>query len=179
MEGSEILIMVMSMLTSVLLGAFGMLLFGGKTAMNYLIVKASRGNKVLLMAKTKFGWRSFTAKKDTNTLTWKFDKKKLITNIEDDDVSRYMRIDLVFVDADKPARAIKLKEGSLYPDDFDPETFNNILIRALTRPNADGNDDLKKMLMGLLILGVLILIGVISVYMKLGDLAPVVASAVI
>ena len=179
MEGTDVLIMVFSMLLSALLGAFGMLLFGGKTAMNYLIVKASRGRKVLLMAKTTFGWRSFVAKKDSNTLNWKYDKKKQKTTIEDGDITRYMRIDMVFVDADKSARAIKLKDGNLYPDDFDPQTFNHILIRALTRPNADGNDDLKKMLMGLLILGVLILIGVISVYMKVSDLAPAVASAVI
>jgi len=179
MEMNEILIMVVSMLLSALLGGFGMLLFGGKTAMNYLIVKASRGSKVLLMAKTTFGWQSFVAKKENNTLIWKYDKKKLITTIEDGDLSRYMRIDMIFVDADKPARAIQLKNGSLYPDDFDPDTFNNILIRALTRPNADGNDKIEKMLLGLIILGVLILIGVVSVYIKLGDLVPVVASAVI
>jgi len=179
MEMSDILIMLFSMLLSFVLGAFGMLLFGGKTAMNYLIVKASRGKKVLLMAKTTFGWRSFVAKKENNALIWKYDKKKQTTIIEDGDLSRYMRIDMIFVDADKSARAIQLKDGSLYPDDFDPETFNNILIRALTRPNADGNDKIEKMLLGLLILGVLILIGVVVVYMKLGDLVPQVASAVI
>jgi len=179
MEMNEILIMVVSMLLSALFGGFGMLLFGGKTALNYLIVKSSRGNKVLLMAKTSFGWQSYVAKKKENTLIWTYDKKPVTTTIEDGDLSRYVRLDMVFVDADKPARAIKLKEGNLYPDDFDPETFNNILIRALTRPSADGNDKVEKMLLGLIILSVLILIAVVSVYLKISDLAPVVASAVI
>ena len=179
MEGSDMMIMIFSMATSFLLGAIGMLVFGGRTAMNYLLVKASRGRKVLLMAKTKFGWRSFVAKKKENTLSWKYDKKRVVTNIEDGEITRYMRVDMIFVDADKPARAIKLKEGNLYPDDFDPETFNNILIRALTRPNPDGNDDLKKLIIVSIVLGVLILIGVIAVYMAVGDLAPEVASAVI
>jgi len=179
MEMTDILIMVFSMLLSFLLGAFGMLLFGGKTAMNYLIVKASRGNKVLLMAKTRFGWRSFVAKKSEGSLVWKYDGKKQITIIDEGDVTRYMRLDMIFVDADKSGRAIKLKDGSLYPDDFDPETFNNLLIRALTRPNPDGADELKKLLMVVLILGVLVLIGVVAVYVKLGDLVPAVASAVI
>jgi len=118
MEMTDILIMVFSMLLSFLLGAFGMLLFGGKTAMNYLIVKASRGNKVLLMAKTRFGWRSFVAKKSEGSLVWKYDGKKQITIIDEGDVTRYMRLDMIFVDADKSGRAIKLKDGSLYPDDF-------------------------------------------------------------
>jgi len=58
-------------------------------------------------------------------------------------------------------------------------TFNNLLIRALTRPNPDGADELKKLLIVVLILGVLVLIGVVAVYVKLGDLVPAVASAVI
>jgi flagellar basal body-associated protein FliL len=179
MEGSDILIMVFSMVTSALLGAFGMLLFGGKTALNYLRVKAMRGRGVLLMAKTKFGWRSFVAKKKENTLKWRYDGKKVVTNIDDGDLTRYMRIDMIFVDADLPARAIRLKDGSLYPDDFDPETFNNILVRALTRPNADGSDDLKKLLTILLILGVITVFALLMIYFKLGDLAPQVAAAVI
>ena len=148
-----------------------MLLFGGKTALNYLIVKASRGRKVLLMARTPFGWRSFTAKKDQNTLLWKYDKKKVTTTVgTEHDVARYLRIDLCFVDAEKPARTIGLKDGSFYPDDFDPQTFNNILIRALTRPNADGSDELKKMLTVVLVFLILVGFGVLMIYLKMSEL---------
>jgi len=179
MNGTGGLIMVFSMLLSALIGSFGILLFGGKTSMNYLKVKVSRGRKVLLIARTKFGWRTFVAKKQENTLEWKYDKKPQKTTIQEGDVTRYMRIDAVFVDADKSGSAIKIKDDTLYPSDFDPETFNNLLIRALTRPSPDGADELKKLILIAVVLGVLILIGVIAVYVKLGDLAPVVASAVI
>jgi len=180
MEGTDIMIMIFSMLTSFLMGGIAMLFFGGRTALNYLIVKASRGRKVLIMGKTKFGWRSFVSKKDAKTCVWKYDGKPIITDITaENSVTRYMRLDMVFVDCDKPTVAITLKDGALYPEDFDPETFNNLLIRALTRPNPDGADELKKLVLIAVVLGVLILIGVIAVYIKLGDLAPVVASAVI
>ena len=170
MEGGDIFIMIFSMITSFLLGGVGMLLFGGRTALNYLLVKVSRGRKVLVFAKTRFGWRTFVAKKDQNTLKWKYDKKPVVTDIEDGDIVRYMRQDSVFVDADKPAKAIKLKEGSFYPDDFDPETFNNMLIRALTRPNVDGIDDLKKMLTAVLVVLLLVGFGVLMIYLKVSEL---------
>ena len=179
MEMIDILIMVFSMLLSFMLGTVAMLFFGGRTALNYLIVKVSRGKKVLLFAKTKFGWRTLVAKKKENTLIWKFDKSPKITNVVDGDISRYMRLDMIFVDADKPASCIKLKEGALYPEDFDPETYSHLLVRALTRPNPDGVDELKKYIVGVLFIVLIILFAVIGLYMKLGDLAPVVASTVI
>lgn len=171
MEGGDVFVIILSMLTSFVLGMIGTLFFGGRTALNYLVVKASRGKRVLLMAKTSLGWRSFTAKKVQNTLTWKYDNKKQTTSISNIlDITRYLRIDMAFVDADKPSRTISLKDGSLYPADFDPQTFNNILIRALTRPNPDGTDDIKKMLTIALILLAIVGFGVLMIYLKVSDL---------
>ena len=180
MEGSDIWVMIFAMLTSFLLGMIGMALIGGKTILNYLRVKAMRGRGMLIFVKTSFGWKSVVGKKSENTLKWKNDKVKQTTDIKDVAcLSRYARVDCVFVDSKKPSVAIKLKDDSLYPDDFDPEVFNNLLIRAETRPNADGNDDVKKMIMIAIILGVLILIGVVAVYMKLSDIVPQVVGGVI
>lgn len=180
MEGSDIWVMIFSMLTSFLLGMIGMALIGGKTILNYLRVKAMRGRGMLVFVKTSFGWKSVVGKKSENTVKWKNDKIKQTTDVKDPScLGRYARVDCIFVDSKKPTVAIKLKDDSMYPDDFDPEVFNNLLIRAETRPNPDGADDLKKMIMIGIILGVLILIGVVAVYMKLSDIAPQVASAVI
>jgi len=170
MEMNDIFIMIFSMLLSFLMGAVGMLFFGGRTALNYLKVKVSRGRKVLIFAKTRFGWRSFVAKKKETTLKWKYDGTKLTTDIAEGSISRYLRLDMVFVDADKPARTISLKDGELYPVDFDPVVFNNLLIRAQTRPNVDGADELKKILMGILVLLLVVGFGVLMIYFKLSDL---------
>lgn len=161
---------ILSILVSFVLGSVAILFFGGRTALNYMVVKASRGRKVLVFAKTKFGWRTFTAKKKENTLKWKYDKQERITNIEDGDLTRYMRIDMIFVDADRPLQAIKLKEGQLFPDGFDPETFNNLLVRLATRPTEEGFEDIKKLLKIAVGGIVLLLFGVVMVYMKLNEL---------
>lgn len=170
MNFNDIIIMVGAMLLSFLLGGVAMLFFGGRTALNYILVKASRGKKVLLFARTSFGWRSYVATKDANTLLWTYDKVQLITTIASiDDVSRYLRVDMAFVDANLPAVTISLKDGSFYPADFDPQTFNNLLIRAGTRPAIDGNDGIKKLLIGILLLLVVVGFGVVMIYVKLGD----------
>jgi len=180
MDGSDIFIMIFSMLTSALLGGFGMMLIGGKTIFNYMKVKAMRGRGLLIFVKTSFGWKSVVGKKKENTVVWKADKVKYITTIEDVDcLGRYARVDCIFVELKKPTVAIKLKDGSLYPDDFDPEVYNNLLIRAETRPNADGSDDLKKLITVVLVLLVVVIIGLFVVYGKISDIAPQVASAVI
>jgi hypothetical protein len=170
MEGSDILVMIISMVVSFLAGTIAMMFFGGRTALNYLLVKISKGRKVLVFAKTSFGWRTFVAKKKENTLVWKYDKVPLTTTIVNGDIVPYMRQQSVFIDADKPANAIKLKEGVLYPEDFDPQTFNNLLIRAHTRPNVEGTDDLKKLLMGVLVLTLLVGFGVLMIYFQLSEL---------
>jgi len=170
MNGSEVFTVIGSMFLSFLLGFVGMMLIGGKMSLNYLLVKMSRGRKVLIFGKTNFGWKSFVAKKENNSVKWKYDGKKITTYISSVDVSRFLRIDMVFVDADKPAGAITLKENEMYPTDFDPAVFNNILIRAVTRPTADADDIIKKLMFGALILLVLIGLGVVLIYSKLGEL---------
>jgi hypothetical protein len=62
----------------------------------------------------------------------------------------------------------------LYPQDFDPETFNNILVRAITRPNFDGNKELKKMVFVILILLILVVFGVLFTYLKASEILKIV-----
>jgi hypothetical protein len=170
METGDILVMIGSMLVSFILGFIGVLFIAGKTTLNYLKVKLGRGKKILIFARTEFGWRSIVGKKKKNTVEWKYDGQKNITTIEEGDIGRYMRQDALFVPADKPAKAYKVSEGRFYPEDFDPEVFNNLLIRALTRPSVDGTDDLKKLIVGCLILLVLIGLGMIILFMRVSEL---------
>lgn len=171
MEGKEILSIVLSIVMSFFAGAISALFFGGKTALNYMLVKASRGRKILLIAKTRFGWKTFVASKNEETLRWKYDKKKKITVCDDEDIVKYMRVECAFVDADKPLKTIKLSKGQLFPDDFDPEVFNNLLIRAMTRPTTDGFDEIKKLLQIILVVVVLLGLGMLFLFMKVKDLS--------
>ena len=75
MNGSEVFTVIGSMFLSFLLGFVGMMLIGGKMSLNYLLVKMSRGRKVLIFGKTNFGWKSFVAKKENNSVKWKYDGK--------------------------------------------------------------------------------------------------------
>lgn len=180
MNGGEIFSILISILLAFIFGALAMLFVGGKTALNYWIVKISRGKKALIFGKTKFGWRSFVGKKKEKTLEWTFDKTPISTAIDDDsDVRRYMRLDMVFVDTDEPNVPLKLKQGVLYPDDFDPVVFKNILIRAQTRPTLEGFDNLKKLLVAVLIVVVLVGLGVVMIYIKLNELTGGAAGGVI
>ena len=166
MISSDIYIMFGMSFIFFICGVVASLFMGGRTALNYLIVKMSRGKKVLVFAKNSYGWKSYTAKKEQSLIKWKYDKQEISTTIEDDSVSKYMVVDSVFINTTNITSTLKLKQGELMPTDFDMQTFNHILIRALTKPNADGTEDLKKMLM-LIILGVvLILLICIATYFK-------------
>ena len=123
---SSVIVVLGSMFVSFLVGMIGVMFFGGRTTLNYLLVKISRGKKVLLMTNTTFGWRSFVAKKDQNTLIWKYDNKKTITSVVKNSFTRYMGVGLCFVDADNSSQTLKIEEGRIAPDNFDAETFNNI-----------------------------------------------------
>lgn len=171
MEGMDILIMIVSMFSSFVLGVIGMLFFANRTVFHYLRVKMSRGHRILIFGKTGFGWETYVAKKVESTLEWKLNKSSIKTNIVDGSVTRYGRVDAVFVDTKSHASTIGLKDGGLYPNDFDPVVFDNILIRALTRPSVDGTDDLKKLLVIVLIIVLLSAFGVLFTFLKVSELA--------
>lgn len=159
------------MLIFFLAGFIASLFIGGRTALNYWLVKISRGKKVLIFLKTKYGWESKVAKKEQDSITWKYLKEPQSSTIEVDSVYSYMRLDCVFIDADNPNVLIKLKDGAFFPDDFDYKTYNNILTRAITKPNTEQEEDIKKLIIGILIIGVLCLLGIIQIYMKVSMFA--------
>lgn len=164
---SEVLIILVTMLVSFVLGAVGMLMFGGRMTLNYIQVKLSRGKKVLLFVRTPFGWRNFVAKKQQHTLLWKYDSKDMTTDIKSSGVSRFLGVSFVFVDSLKPVVAIELKEGSLYPADFDAEVFNNILIRALTRPEGKVDKMLKNLIIMCVFISIITMIMCIVILTKI------------
>lgn len=161
------------------MGAVGMLLIGSKTSLNYLKVKISRGKRVLVFVKTKFSWVSVVAVKKDSTLIWKYDKSPYTTTIEDGNIQKYHLVECCYVDLDKPTISMSIKEGSLYPSDFDPVTFNNLLIRALTRPNFDGTEQLKKMIFLAIIFSLLSLVGIFYTYLAVKGISCGVVGGVI
>jgi len=167
---NEIITVIGSMVVSMLMGAVFMLLIGSKTTLLYLRAKTSRGKKVLLFLKTPFGWIPKLASKKENTLFWKHDKQKYISTVEDEaSLTRYGRVDSAYINLKFPTVCLKLGDGKLYPDDFDPQTYNNLLVRAATKPSIT-DDNIKKLVQVILILLVVIGIGVIVVYGKMGVL---------
>jgi hypothetical protein len=170
MNGGEVFSIILSIFLAFVFGAVAMLFVGGRTALNYWIVKISRGGKVLIFGKTKFGWRSFVGKKLEGTVTWKFDKSPIVTTVSESDVRRYMRLDMIFVDTDNPTSTLKVQEGKMYPEDFDPVVYSNLLTRALTKIDLQGIDNLKKIMIAILFIVVLIGLGVVLIYVKLNEL---------
>ena len=168
---NEIIIIMLSMVASMILGAFFALMMGGSTSFKYLRVKSSRGKKVLLFLHTAFGWVPVVATKEENTLYWKYDKKKYITDISDENsLTRYLRVDAAYTILDYPTVALKVNKGALHPENFDPQTFNNLLVRAATRPSATGADDIKKMVQIVLVLVVIVGLACMIIYGKVAAL---------
>jgi len=166
---NDVIAIMLSMVVAMLSGALFMLLVGGSFTIKYLRVKTSRGKRVLLFLKTPFGWVAKIASKKENTLYWEHDKIKYITHVEDEhSITRYSRVDAAYCDLNKPTVALKLGKGQFYPPDFDQQTFNNLLIRAATKPQATGTDDLKKLVQVLLIIVIILGIGMMLIYGKLG-----------
>ena len=168
---NDVIVIMATMLISFLLGGIAILFFGGKMTLTYMMVKFSRGKKVLLMTKTVFGWRYFAAKKDQHNLLWNFDKKPIITDIKESGVNRFGGVPFVFVDSLHPTQVIEFKEGSMFPADFDPAVFNNILIRALTRPEGKIDKMLKQMIAICIVLSLISMIVGFVVMSKVSALA--------
>lgn len=177
---NEIITIILAIVGAGLIGFIGALMIGTKTTLNYLKVKISRGKKVLVFLRTPFGWTTLPAVKDENTLKWTHDKKPYITQIDNDkDISKYILVNSAFIDLKTPTEVLKSEEGKIYPKDFDAQTYNNILIRAITRPNFDSTNELKKMIMVTLIIAVLTALGVLMTYVKLNDIVKAMAGGVI
>lgn len=194
MSTGDVLVMIGSMLAAFVLGLVAMLFMAGRTTLNYLRVKMSRGKRILVFGRTPFGWRSFVGKKVQETVEWFYDGTKLITSIgkavvskgttvevdgvetsvepeteEFGVVGRYMRQDAIFVDTRTPTIPLVVRSKGIYPEDFDAETFNNLLVRAQTKPSTDGAEELKKLLRVMLVGLVLIGFGVLALYLKVSN----------
>jgi len=167
----EIFTIVLSILSAFVLGIIAMMFVGGRIVLSYLKVKASRGKKILLFVKTRFGWQHTTAIMREQYIVWKKDKITRTSVVPEDSVSRFLRVDCLFLHEDDPLRTIGLAKGSFYPADFDPEVYNNILLRAQTAPDSEGTDDIKKLIVATLFLSGLALLFVVIMFFKVSQLS--------
>lgn len=166
----EVFIIIGSMLMAFLLGAVGVFMLGSKTTWNYFKVKVSRGKKILLFVKTNFGWKSEVGSINNNLILWKHHKKDFTTTVaEEKSISRFGAVNCAYIHLEQPTTTVSLNKSENYPADFDFETFNNILIRALTQPNTLINDKLLLRVTISLILNIVIAFGIILIYLKLGE----------
>jgi hypothetical protein len=170
----EFWIIFSSILLAFILGAVGILLIGSNLSLNYLIVKISRGKKILIFLKTRFGWVSKVGTKQETLIIWKNDKIEYKSNVANSkDIQRYGYIDSCYIDLDNPTTLLSVNE-EIKEKAFDMETYNNILQRALTRPSLNETEKLQKMVLLLLVLVAVILLGVLIIYGKVATIETIV-----
>lgn len=167
---NEILIIILSMLASFIVGVVGVFMLGNSTTWNYFKVKISKGKKVLVFLKTKFGWKTHTATKVENYLVWKYDKiHRLTTIMNDDEIHKYGVVDFVFIDLENDKICLKSNTETIYPPDFDSKVYGNLLERAITSPHLDDNTLNKFLIVVIVLVVIAILFGVLN-YAKMGEI---------
>ena len=176
----EIISVLSSVLGAFIIGAVGVLLLGSKTTLNFILVKISRGKKILVFARSSFGWVTEVALKSENMVKWKHHKLEYITEIKDDkDVTRYGTVDCCYVDLKLPTQTITIKDGAMYPTDFDPQVYNNLLNRAITMPRFDTSEKMKNLIMINIVIGIITIFFIVMTYVKLNNIVKLVSGGVI
>jgi len=172
---TEVITIIGAMIAAFFMGAIGMAFLGSKTTLNYFLAKASRGKKAIMFIKTPFGWITEVATKDGDVLKWKHLKIPYTTSLKTGEVmQRYGTVDCAYVDIEKSTETIKFAEGKMFPADFDPKVYNNLLIRAITRPNFDGQKDLEKKVLIVLVFALITMIFSLLIYLNTKDILTVV-----
>ena len=188
-----------SILVSFFVGAGVLLLVAGRLLLNYLIVKASRGRKVLLFVDTPFGRRTSVGKIEGDvtegTISWDYHGSKKLTEIkgrnagvdvvEDDgsklhfdasNVGRFFGVFFVALNVEAPFKPYNLSVlGEIPHSVIDLVTFQNLLDRSMTRPSLD-NDQLFKLVRMTLILVVILGLLLVVLFIKVGGIATAVQS---
>ena len=162
----EFITIFIAILFSFILGVVVILFTGGKTTLQYLMVKAKRNSKIFIWVDTVTGRYSTVGniegdiKKGTVSFKWNGEPK--ISKITQKNVKRWKDIYYMALDIENPELPYNLTEkGEMYETSFDLKVYQNLLSRALTKPNLD--DDLtRKILIGLGF-GLLIVIGILFV----------------
>lgn len=158
---NDFIVVFGSILLSFFLGSILMLFLGGKTSLNYLLVKWSKGTKILLWVDTPTGRVSKVGKIEgeinEGVVSWKYRKEVKLTELKKEYLGDFFRVKYISLNIEFPEKPYDLtKLGELPARTIDQPTFNNILKRALTRPALD--DDLAKKIK--IIIFILAIIGV-------------------
>ena len=158
---NEIIIMIISMVMCFLVGSLGMLMLGNKTTWNYFKVKLSRGRKILIFLKTKFGWQTIVVKREEQMLIWTYDKIPHRTTIEDEtlEIHKYGAITFGFINLVNPMVLLRSSDKDMLPAEFDSKVYANLMERCVTAPRID-EDKLNTMLI------IVIVICIISLFMN-------------
>jgi hypothetical protein len=148
-----------------------MAFFGGGLIFKYLKVKMSFGRKVLLFARSPFGWRPYVGVKREGYVVWTHDKIGSVTVLGEKSLGRFLRVDALWVDLKNPFRALDVDEVGFVVASFDEQVYVNLLKRAQTQPNPDIDKSLKQLLVAVLFIVILIGLGLLFLFGKVGDLA--------
>lgn len=155
---NDFLIIFGSILFSFTLGTVVMLFLGGRLTLNYLLVKWSKGKKILIWVDTPLGRISKIGKVEgevnEGVISWNYLGENKLTELKKAYVGDFLRVKYISLNIETPERPYNLTVlGEVPARSIDQPTFNNLLKRALTRPSLD--DDLaKKMKIVLIILGI-------------------------
>lgn len=159
-----------SVLVSFFMGCLAMGLFGGKTTLNYLLVKISKGKKILIWGDTPTGRRSYVGKLGGDikegVIMWSYLGGEKVTVVIKGYVGRYYGVNYVSLNVAYPEIPYTLAEDGEAPTTtVDNKTLNNVIKRALTLPSVD-DDKQGQTLKLLLVLGVITVGAIALLYFR-------------
>lgn len=147
----------------------------------FLKVKASRGKLVLVNVRSKLIHYFVAGKIEGEFLVYQDresrankQKEPKRLAIKENNVF-YRAYGVSCINVDESTNNIIAPNMSVVPG-FDSLKFSNLLTRALFKPSLDEDDTTKKIVIGILIVCILLILGLIVVYVKIGTIESLIAS---
>jgi len=166
---NEFILIFGLMIIVFIVGIGTMLFLGGRTTINYLKVKWSRGKRLLIFIDTPLGRKTTTGKIEgeinEGVVSWKYHGDVKLTELTSDFVGDFFKVKYIALNVETPERPYdKTILGEMPARSIDVPTFNNILKRMATRPTLD--DDTNKKLKILMILTAVVGLAVLFTLFK-------------
>jgi len=193
----DFIIMFVSMLVCFGLGFGAMLMVAGKIPLHYLLVKMSRGRKILLFVDTPFGRKTYVGKIEGDVkegvVSWDYHTSKKLTEvkgkgdgvdaietdvegnvknvkIKSENIGRFFGVFYMALNSEAPFKPYNLSLlGEIPHSTVDLVTFQNLLDRAQTKPSLDG-DQVLKMIRICLVVCVIVALICVALFFKIGSI---------
>jgi len=176
---NEFIIIFISMLVSLIIGAVAMAFLGGGISLSYLRVKASKGKKILVWVDTPVGRKchigTFENGLKEGVVSWKYLGKTKLFSFDQKSIGDFHAVKYMSINLDSPVAHDLTSLGEKPKSKIDMHEFNHLLTRALTLPTVD-EDVQAKILKIILICSVIAVLGVALLFFKITELGQAIAN---